>query len=101
MQGPPDPPEDLAVQQQSNALASWWRQLPADVRTDLLSLSPTAQLPEDLARELRSFGVQVADVGLVLRLGEHAFAAYAQPPALQEFLAAARIWAAVWAPEPR
>jgi hypothetical protein len=101
VQGRRDPPDDLAVQQQSDALASWWRQLPPDVQTDLLSLSPAAQLPEDLTRELRAFGVQVADVGLVLRLGERVFTAHAQPPALQEFLAAARIWAAIWAGAPR
>jgi hypothetical protein len=88
------------VQQQSDALASWWRQLPPDAQIDLLGLSPAAQLPEDLTRELRSFGVEVADVGLVLRLGARSFAAYPQPPALREFLAAARIWAAIWAVEP-
>lgn len=66
-----------------------------------MNLSPVAQLPSDLAEELRSFGVPVADVGLLLHLGGRTFAAYAQPPALQDFLAAARIWRAIWATDPR
>ena len=101
MQGRAEPSDDLAVQRQNDALASWWRQLPADVRSDLVDLTPAAHLPADLAEELRSFGVEVADVGLVLHLGRRSFTSYAQPPALQEFLAAARVWVAVWAPATR
>lgn len=63
---------------------------------DLLTLSPDAHLPADLAEELRSFGVGVSDVGLALHLGNRTFVVHAQPPAFQEFLAAARIWAAIW-----
>lgn len=88
--------DNLAVQQQSDALASWWRQLEPAVQGDLLTLSPHAHLPADLAAELRSFGVDVSDVGLALRLGDRAFVVHAQPRAFQDFLAAARIWAAIW-----
>jgi hypothetical protein len=65
------------------------------VQADLLTIPPEGHLPADLASELRSFGVTVADVALALRLGNRTFLAYAQPPALLEFLAAARIWAAI------
>ena len=89
------------MQQQSDALASWWRQLDPAVQEELLTLSPEAHLPADLARELRSFGVAVADVGLALHLGERTFVVHAQPPALLDFLAAARTWSALWAQDRR
>ncbi|MEZ0491309.1 hypothetical protein AB2L28_03575 [Kineococcus sp. TBRC 1896] len=85
------------MQQQSRAIASWWRQVSPAVREELVTLGPGDLLPGQLTDDLRSFGVEVADVAVALRLHGHTYRVHAQPPALSEFLTAARVWQAGWA----
>ncbi|ABS03818.1 hypothetical protein [Kineococcus radiotolerans] len=92
--------ETCAVHQQSDALAAWWRQLSPAIRTELVRLPPTAHLPAALAGQLRSFGVDVADIGVTQYVRGQAVTVYAQPRSLLRFLAAARIWVAIKAPPP-
>ena len=92
--------DTCAVHQQSDALAAWWRQLAPAARTELVRLPPTAHLPAALAGQLRSFGVDVADVGVNQHVRGQAVTVYAQPRSLLRFLAAARIWVAIKAPPP-
>ncbi|WP_245885476.1 hypothetical protein [Kineococcus rhizosphaerae] len=84
------------MQQQTDAVASWWRQLAPALREDLLTLGPAEFLPEHLVRDLRAFAVDVPDVAVALTLGRNTYAVYAQPPVLQEFLRAARVWGQGW-----
>ncbi|WP_432563707.1 hypothetical protein [Kineococcus sp. SYSU DK003] len=87
----------VAVQQASGGLAAWWHQLAPPERADLLELPVDSFLPEHLVQQLRTFGVDIPDVAVALRLWERSFAVYAQPAAMQEFLSAARVWAVGWA----
>ncbi|GAA0297866.1 hypothetical protein GCM10009528_13610 [Kineococcus aurantiacus] len=77
-------------------MASWWRHLEPAAREDLLTLAPGEFVPEHLAEDLRGFGVDVAAVAVALKLAGRSYAVYAQPPALRDFLAAARVWREGW-----
>ncbi|GAB3464969.1 hypothetical protein GCM10027519_31370 [Kineococcus endophyticus] len=84
------------MQQQSRAIASWWRQVSPALREELVTLGPGDLLPGQLTDDLRSFGVEVADVAVALELHGRTYCVHAQPPALSAFLAAARVWEEGW-----
>ncbi|MEZ0165281.1 hypothetical protein AB2L27_10985 [Kineococcus sp. LSe6-4] len=84
------------MQQQSRAIASWWRQVTPAARSELVTLGPGDPLSGPLTDDLRAFGVDVADVAVALELHGRTYRVHAQPPALTAFLAAARVWDQGW-----
>ncbi|MEW1957925.1 hypothetical protein [Kineococcus sp. NPDC059986] len=61
-----------------------------------MTLRPDDLLPGQLTDDLRAFGVDVPDVAVALELHGHTYRVHAQPPALTDFLAAARVWDQGW-----
>lgn len=89
--------DNFAVQQQRQAVATWWQNANHPDRAEALRLDPTEFLPEKIARDLKLHGVRVEDVSLAydLRSMRRQLRVFVQPRVLQEFLASVRIWVEV------